>query len=127
MYLIMIASGGALGALARYGVDRIGVEYTDSTLVGTFVVNVSGSFFIGLLTGILSLYPGWPNEIRLFLVVGFLGSYTTFSTFSVASVQLLQSGEFTQSLINVVGNVSLCLLSALAGIMLVRAIDWAVK
>jgi CrcB protein len=123
MYLIMIASGGALGALARYGIDRVGVEYADSTLLGTFVVNVTGSFFIGLLTGIFSLYPELPNEIRLFLAVGFLGSYTTFSTFSVASVQLLQSGEITQALINVGGNLAVCLLSALAGIMLVRAFD----
>ncbi|MEE2884839.1 MAG: fluoride efflux transporter CrcB [Chloroflexota bacterium] len=123
MYLIMIASGGALGALARYGIYRIGVDHAGSTLLGTFVVNVTGSFLIGILTGIFSLYPGWPVEIRMFLVVGFLGSYTTFSTFSVASVQLLQSGEFTQAVIYVIGNVAVCLLSALAGIMLVRAFN----
>lgn len=125
MSLIMIASGGALGALTRYGIDRMGVEYVNSTLVGTLAVNVTGSFLIGLLTGILSLYPEWPQEIRMFLAVGFLGSYTTFSAFSVATVQLFQRSEFAEGLVNVGGNLVLCLVAALAGMMLARVFDMA--
>lgn len=85
-YWILIAVGGASGAVARYAVTRVVVDRLDSPLTGTFIVNVSGSFVLGLLVGLLLSNPDWPAETRVFFGVGFLGSYTTFSTLSVATV-----------------------------------------
>ena len=121
-YLPLVGLGGALGAIARHWVNEISFAYFGSTLLGTFFANISGSFVLGLLVGILSSHPTMPTETRMFLAVGFLGSYTTFSTLSVATIELLQKGDMSTAVMNLGGSILLGLIAAVAGLMLSRAI-----
>lgn len=105
---LMVLVGGGVGSLARYvlGAEiaaRIGGRFP----LGTLVINVTGSFMIGLmmtlLTDRLQPHPNW----RLLLVVGFLGGYTTFSTFEYETFRAVQDGGKWIGLLNVVGSVVL--------------------
>lgn len=103
MNLLTIGIGGFFGAIARYGVALwIGRQWGRSFPLGTFVVNVSGSFLIGLLMSLLTerlmVNPQW----RLLFVVGFLGAYTTFSTFEYETGALLRDGEWLIAMLNVI-------------------------
>ena len=121
-YIVLVAVGGALGAVARHGVDRVVFAELDSSLVGTAIVNVSGSFVLGLLAGFLGSRPDWPHEVRMFMAVGFLGSYTTFSTLSLATIRLLEEGNVSGAAVNLIGSVLLGLAAAFGGLVLGRAI-----
>lgn len=118
---IIIAIGAALGANARYliGVwagSRLGADFP----YGTFIVNVLGSFLLGFLLtlglGRLQLSP----EMRLLLAVGFLGSFTTFSSYAVESTTLWREAGIWNSLLNIAGNNLLGLLAAFLGAALAR-------
>lgn len=119
---LWVGLGGFLGANARFLVARL----TQSLLgvgfpYGTFLINISGSFLLGLVTAFLAqrMLP-YSDQMRLAISVGFLGAYTTFSTFSYESNALLQDGEWLWAGVNVVGSVVLGLLAVRAGIMLGR-------
>jgi CrcB protein len=106
-YLVVLAGAG-LGGLARYVAGTwIMSKYGGRFPLGTFAINVSGSFLIGvlmtLLTGRLQPHPNW----RLFLVVGILGGYTTFSSFEYETYQAVRDGERWMGLIYVAGSVLL--------------------
>lgn len=122
LIVLLIGLGGALGAVARYGVDRVSVAQLGSSYVGTFITNISGTFILGILVGFLSMNPAWPSELRMFLTVGFLASYTTFSTLNVATINLLDKGDFPTAVINLGASVLLGLTAAVVGIMIGRAI-----
>lgn len=94
MLLVMIALGGAVGALARYGVSGWVQTLSGSTFpLGTLAVNVLGSFLLGLT---LPLFENlaWSAEVRTMVTMGFLGAFTTYSTFSYEAVVLLEGGEW---------------------------------
>jgi CrcB protein len=92
MLVLGIALAGAVGAPARYLVDGVVLDRTESGLpAGTFVVNVSGSFLLGVLTG-LALYHAFPSTPKTILGAGFCGAYTTFSTFTYEIVRLAEQG-----------------------------------
>ena len=106
-YLVVLAGAG-LGGMARYALGtwimaRSGGRFP----LGTFLINISGSFFIGLLMTLLTErlqpHPNW----RLFLVVGVLGGYTTFSSFEYETLQAVRDGERWMGLLNVAGSVLL--------------------
>ena len=104
-YLI-IGLGGFLGAITRYAVSLwIGQRWGRSFPLGTFFINVSGSFLIALVMSLsierMMISPQW----RLFLAVGFLGAYTTFSTFELETGNLLRDGEWMIAGLNVVFSV----------------------
>jgi CrcB protein len=104
--ILIVGIGGFLGAVARYVIAIwIGQKWGRSFPMGTFVINVSGSFLIGLLMVLFTerylVNPQW----RLLLVVGFLGAYTTFSTFEYETGSLLKDGEWMMASLNVVGSV----------------------
>lgn len=112
-YLI-IGLGGFFGAVTRYAVSLwIGQRWGRSFPLGTFFINVSGSFLIALVMSLsterLMINPQW----RLFLAVGFLGAYTTFSTFEYETGSLLRDGEWMVAMLNVV-------LSVLAGFIALK-------
>jgi CrcB protein len=118
---ILVAIGGALGAVSRYGVDRAFVSVIGPTVLGTFVVNITGSFLLGMFLALSDGRFGWPLEARFFVAVGFLGSYTTFSTLTVASVQLAGAGDITRALLNIFGSITVGMLAAFLGIIAGRA------
>lgn len=106
-YLI-IGAGGFIGAIARYIIGAwIGQKWGRSFPLGTFVINVSGSFFIGLLMTLLTEKLMANPQWRLLLVVGFLGAYTTFSTFEYETGGLLKDGEWVLAAMNVILSVFL--------------------
>ena len=93
--MLIVAGGGALGAVARYLVyvaagHLLGAGFP----FGTLIVNIVGSFAMGALTEIMALVWSASNEARLFLAVGFLGAFTTFSTFSLDFVVLYERGRW---------------------------------
>lgn len=92
--LLAVAGGGALGAVARY-LTFIAAGHVFGTAFpyGTLIVNVAGSFAIGALTEVMALVWSASTQTRLFLVVGFLGAFTTFSTFSLDFVVLYERGR----------------------------------
>ncbi|MCL6649594.1 MAG: fluoride efflux transporter CrcB [Chloroflexi bacterium] len=121
MRYLLVGLGGFLGANARYLIggwvaERFGTTFPYSTLV----INVTGSlllgFFLTLTTERFVADPGW----RLFFAIGFLGAYTTFSTFSFESVVLLQERAWWLALANVFGSTLLGLAAVLLGIALAR-------
>lgn len=110
--IIAVALGGAAGALARYGVYLLLQRWLQSSLpYATWTVNLAGCLLIGFLVPLLNI-DSIPASWRLFVLVGFLGSFTTFSTFSLESVVLWQEGKEGMVLLNAAGSV-------LAGIGLV--------
>ena len=118
----LVAAGGALGAMSRYGVDRAVNGVFGTTVLGTFAVNISGSFLLGLLVAAGAGRMGLPDEARAFAAVGFLGSYTTFSTLTVASVQLAGDGDWLRAAVNVIGSIVVGVIAAFAGIAVGRAV-----
>ena len=117
----MVALGGAIGSVLRYGVGRLALIYLDQpTVLATMVVNVSGSFALGLF-GTLALEKAIPVELRNFVAVGVLGGYTTFSTLSFEAVLLADSGDIIKAGASMAGNVALGLLMAYLGVLAARS------
>ena len=114
--IILIGLSGAAGAVSRYGVNQYISHHFGSNLLGTFFANTSGSFLLGFFIGMIATHTNWSNEIRLVVAVGFLGSYTTFSTLSVDTIQLIQKGEFYTAGLNLVASVVIGLLAAMLGL-----------
>jgi CrcB protein len=122
MLIAVLVVGGALGAPARYFVDGW-VEPRVRTLFpwGTFVVNVTGSLVLGVTTG-LALYHGLGDVPRAAIATGFCGAYTTFSTFSYETVELLELGEHRRAVANALGSVAAGLVAAGLGLAITAAV-----
>lgn len=93
--ILLIGLGGSIGSIARYLVSRLSasVEWM-SIPIGTLVVNVLGSLLIGLLIGISEKSPILTVELRMFLMVGLCGGFTTFSSFTGENLMLMRNGQF---------------------------------
>jgi fluoride exporter len=121
MTYLLIGIGGFLGANARYLVavwvaERLGSAFPYATLI----INVSGSFILGFLGGAIAegilVHSNW----RLFFAIGFLGAYTTFSTFSFENFMLIQERLYLQALVNMLASVCLGLMAILGGMIVAR-------
>jgi CrcB protein len=105
MTFFAIGLGGFLGAVSRVYLNGVFNSLSSSHFpFGTLGVNIIGSFFIGILFAYFSLAQNIPENLKLFLISGFLGALTTYSTFALESFTLLQNGHFSYALINIVLN-----------------------
>lgn len=118
---LFVAFGGALGATLRFFIMQISVQWLGKDFpFGTLLVNIVGSFFLGLMyalteQGYIADFP-W----RAMISVGLLGALTTFSTFSADSLLLLQQGQYLKSVVNIALNVVLCMAVAWLGMQVIK-------
>ncbi|AHK44130.1 fluoride efflux transporter CrcB [Ensifer sp. ENS11] len=120
--LLLVGAGGAIGSMARYLVGLWTVQRWGPALPwGTLMVNVTGSFLIGLLAELIMRKFGASPEMRLFLITGVLGGYTTFSAFSLDAIMLLERGDAALALGYIAASVVLSILAVFAGLALMRA------
>ena len=118
--LAAVAAGGALGAPARYGI-ALAVTVTPGTFPwGTFWINVSGSFALGALVAVFLVRFPADRYVRPFLATGFLGAYTTYSTFAVETDLLIRNGHFGPALAYVAASLGAGLAAAWAGLTVGR-------
>lgn len=123
MLWLWIAIGGALGSTTRYTVER----YVETILgypspLGVFLINTTGSFLLGVFVSATQNHTTWPIEIRLLVTIGFLGSYTTFSTLTVATMQSAMIPDLPKALLNILGSFAIGLIAATLGILAGRTI-----
>ena len=118
--ILLLISGGAIGTLARYSVSGVVHRWFGSSFpFGTLAVNLIGSLIIGFLWGLFEREALTPN-IRSFLFIGVLGGFTTFSSFSLETYNLLRDGETKWALVNILANNIVGLLLVFAGLVLAR-------
>ncbi|RME89909.1 MAG: fluoride efflux transporter CrcB [Verrucomicrobia bacterium] len=124
---LWVALGGALGSLARFGCSGwVARAFGETFPWGTLTVNVAGSFIIGLLATVGGPEGRWlmPPAQREFLWVGMCGGFTTFSSFSLQTLNLMQDGEWFRAGANAVGSVVLCLLAVWLGAVFGQWLNW---
>ena len=121
--LLFIAMGGAIGAVLRFVTSNaVHAVLGRGFLYGTLTVNVVGSFLMGVLYIILIERSGLPEQWRAVLIIGLLGAFTTFSTFSIETFLLIENRELAKALLNVFLSVSLCLSGTWAGVIIGRSL-----
>lgn len=119
----MIGIGGILGANGRYLVANWAVQRTGASFpYGTFIINISGAFALGLFMAFLQDRALVHAHYRLFFATGFCGAYTTFSTFTYESLRLFQDGSFFLGFTNLIGSVVIGMLGVFLGFVLGRMI-----
>ncbi len=122
-HILLVAAGGALGSVLRYLVGLWTLRsFGPSFPWGTLTVNITGSFLIGVFAEVIARKFGASAEMRVFLITGILGGYTTFSAFSLDAITLFERGEPVTALIYVASSVLLSALAVFAGLALMRAI-----
>ena len=119
--IVAISIAGALGALARYGLDGVVSRRLPTSFPwGTFVVNISGALVLGFLLTLMTEQLTTAPWLRSALTIGFLGAYTTFSTFSLDAILLWQRHDYLLAAYYIGGSVVLSLLGLFAGLWIVR-------
>ncbi|HEY9764728.1 MAG TPA: fluoride efflux transporter CrcB [Chroococcales cyanobacterium] len=114
--IVFVGAGGFLGAICRY---LFGALFSGSAFpYSTLLINVSGCLLLGFLGSLESV----PPQLRLFLLVGFAGAYTTFSTFGFETWQLLESGRTFAAFLNVLSSNVLCFAAVFSGVFFARFI-----
>lgn len=121
MVYVWVALGGALGSVGRYSISGLVASRVGETFPwGTLVANVSGSFLIGFVATLTAPDGRWaaPVGFRQFFMIGVCGGYTTFSSFSLQTLNLVEDGEWLHAGANVVVSVVLCLIAVWLGHLL---------
>lgn len=119
---LLVGAGGAIGSMARYGMSvLVGRFWTAGFPLATLLVNIVGSLLMGVLIGVLArTTPQMSSEIRLFVAVGVLGGFTTFSSFSLDTIVLIERGALAQALLYVALSVVICLAGLYLGLLITR-------
>ena len=121
MKIFLIVVSGGVGALARYGLSGLVHRITDvSYPIGTFVVNVVGCFLFGLIWALAEDRLLLGGDARAIILVGFMGSFTTFSTFIFESNELLRDSQFFLAGVNLVGQVALGIVALYLGFFVAK-------
>jgi CrcB protein len=122
---LIVMLGGALGTLARYAVTVLAAPISGQLPWGTIIINVTGSLIIGFF-GALTLangrYPA-PENVRLFVMIGLCGGYTTFSSFSLQTLDLMRTGNIGRAAVNVAASVVLCVSAVAVGHLLASRLN----
>ena len=122
-YYLAIAFGGAAGAVTRYWLSSTVERFNSAAFpLGTFAVNIIGSFLIGVFFIIFAEKLQLVDPWRPIIIIGFLGAMTTFSTLSLDALLLFQQGHYNTALLYILGSVVLCLLAAFCGMQITRVI-----
>ncbi len=120
---LLVGIGGALGALLRFGAQNWIGSLPNGFPVATFLVNIVGSIAMGVLVGALAKYtPQYQDEIRLFVAVGIFGGFTTFSSFSLDAIVLIERGDILLAGVYIVGSVLLSLAGLWMGMLAMRVV-----
>lgn len=114
---LIVMAGGALGTFARYAVSVLAMPISRGLPWGTIIINITGSLVIGFFSALTLANGRFPvsDTMRLFVIVGFCGGYTTFSSFSLQTLDLLRSGAVVRACINVAASVVLCIAAVAVG------------
>lgn len=121
MNYLVVFLGAGFGGMGRHGINVLAARLFGTGFpVGTLAINVAGSLLIGLVAGYFALRGHLPQELRLFLVTGILGGFTTFSAFSLETALLWQRGEAGLAAVYVAASVALSLAGVAAGLALIR-------
>ncbi|PYR92703.1 MAG: fluoride efflux transporter CrcB [Acidobacteria bacterium] len=121
MNVLLIALGGSIGAVARYGLAGLVQRFTTPYFpFGTFVVNMVGCFVFGILAGVAEHRFALGPQARAFLLIGVLGGFTTFSSFSFETFQLLRDAEIMRASVNAVGQLVVGLFAMWIGFVVAR-------
>ncbi len=121
MQWLAIALGGALGAVSRFGVNKLVAESFDSRFpIGTLLVNVLGSFAMGIFYVLIIEKGLLPAEWRPFIMTGLLGAFTTFSTYSLDALNLWQTGHVSMAVSYILMSVVSCLLAVWLAVTLAQ-------
>lgn len=121
MHYVLVAAGGALGALARYGIYNLALRLEQHAALVTFSINALGSFLIGMMFVLLTEKSGLQPQLQSLLSIGFLGAFTTYSTYSLDALRLFEQGQPGTALLYLVGTMLVCLLAVWLGATLMRA------
>ncbi|MCR6637218.1 fluoride efflux transporter CrcB [Devosia sp.] len=119
---LLVGAGGALGAMARYGFAVLVARLWPTTFpLATLLINIIGSIAMGLFVGFMAkLLPANQEELRLFVAVGIFGGFTTFSSFSLDTIVLIERGELIQAVTYVALSVVVCLIGLYLGLLITR-------
>lgn len=119
---LLVGAGGALGAMTRYGFSSIvGRLWPMGFPLATLLINIIGSIAMGLFVGVMAkLLPANQEELRLFVAVGIFGGFTTFSSFSLDTIVLIERGELLQAISYVALSVVVCLIGLYLGLLITR-------
>lgn len=118
--VVAILIGGALGSYCRYAVSGLAFRIVEGTFpIGTFVVNVFGSFLIGLLWGLFE-YGNLSTNLRSMIFVGFLGGFTTFSSYMLETLNLVRDGQTRLAIYNLLANNIVGIIMVVAGFVLAK-------
>jgi CrcB protein len=114
---LIVMAGGAIGTLARYLIGLAALPISQSLPWGTIIINILGSFIIGLFGTMTLAHGRFPasDNLRLFVIIGICGGFTTFSSFSLQTLDLLRAGAVVRAAINIVASVVLCVLAVALG------------
>lgn len=121
---LLVGAGGAIGAMARFALSGVIARlWPMSFPLATLLINVIGSLVMGLFIGLMArLLPSWQDEARLFVAVGILGGFTTFSAFSLDTIVLIERGELLQAGSYVLLSVVVCLIGLYLGLLVTRGV-----
>jgi CrcB protein len=119
---LLVALGGAIGSMLRYGAGVfVGSLWRDPFPLGTMLINIIGSLVMGLFVGLMArMLPSWQNEARLFFAVGVLGGFTTFSSFSLDTITMVERGQVVSATLYVLLSVGVAVPALYLGLVVMR-------